>query len=230
MNQETVNKIISETEQGYDLISDKFSATRKFMWRDLEFIREKIEAQGKLLDLGCGNGRLIETLKDKNVKYYGVDVSQKLIEIARQKYPQFSQNFIKITGQDSLPFSDNFFNTAVSIAVFHHFPSHEYRLKMAQEIYRILKPEGILIVSVWNLWQWKYFSCVLANWWQKIKGKSDLAWTDCRISFQNNQGMKFNRYHHAFFVRELMGIFITQGFQIMEIKKRKNIILVARKK
>ena len=93
MKQEKINKILSELELGYDQMAEKFSGTRKNFWGDLEFIADYIETGDAILDYGCGNGRLLEILKDKKISYAGTDVSGKLIDLAKTKYPEFSQNF-----------------------------------------------------------------------------------------------------------------------------------------
>ena len=82
MNPETINRILSETESGYDQMAEKFSGTRKNFWGDLAFIADYIFDGDKILDYGCGNGRLLEILKNKKIDYVGVDVSQKLIDLA----------------------------------------------------------------------------------------------------------------------------------------------------
>lgn len=241
MKKETVEKILSETKHGYDMISRKFSQTRKHFWRNLEFIGEYVKKGDRVLDFGCGNGRLLELLDVENIEYHGVDISQKLIEHAQEQYGNPSIEFKKIAVQGSLPFIDEYFNTAFSIAVFHHFPSGDFRLQKAKEIYRVTKPGGKIVVTVWNLWpaftsfrrgrQKKYYKEIFKNWRDKILGKSDLDWNDCYISFTDNEGKKFHRFHHAFTKRELRNLFKSAGFEIesCRIIDGRNIILVAKK-
>jgi ubiquinone/menaquinone biosynthesis C-methylase UbiE len=232
MDKKAVEKILSETERGYNLMAEKFSETRKFFWRGLEFIGDYTKNGDRILDYGCGNGRLLELINNKNVEYIGVDVSQKLIDIAKSKYASDNLNFLKISSsQTSLPFKDNFFNTVYSIAVFHHLPSEELRNKTANELYRVTQPGGYIVVTVWNLWQWSYIKNILKNWLNKLLGKSRLDWNDCYINFKNNQGEVFSRYHHAFTINEIQNIFSTAGFTIekCEIINGKNIILIGRK-
>lgn len=218
----TEDKILKDIENGYDLMVEKFSNTRKYFWRDFEFIREYILDDGKILDFGCGNGRFLEMLKGKELEYFGVDVSQKLIDIAKEKYAKEGVSFQKISSSSILPFPDNFFNSVVSISVFHHFPSGHAQ-RMAKEIYRVTKPGGTAMISVWNLWQkkyWKYWLSPKAIW------KKDII-----IPFRNNQGEIFNRFHHMFRKKELEKLFGQVGFQIEKslVLNKKNIIVIGRK-
>ena len=231
MKKNTVDKILYETETGYDQMAEKFSGTRNFFWPDLQFIKDHISAGDRILDFGCGNGRLLGILQEKKIEYFGVDVSQKLIDLAKIKYPQFAQNFSKISGFDSLSFPDEFFNVIVSIAVFHHLPDKKFRLAMAQELFRVTKPGGEIIITVWNLWQPKYKKYLWKNRWRKIFFLSKLDWLDCEIPFKNNEGKIFKRFHHAYTKKDLTELFSQAGFQIekVEVVNKKNLVLIGRK-
>ena len=236
MKKEIAEKILQETEVGYDLISQKFSQTRKHFWRGLEFISDYCRENDNVLDFGCGNGRLLELLGEKKVQYCGVDVSQGLIDFAKQKYESENVKFFKLkTGTvselSSEELEDNFFNAIFSIAVFHHFPSQQYRQEAARELYNKTKEDGHIVVTVWYLFQRRYFKNILKNWLEKLQGKSQLDWNDCQISFTDNQGKKFQRFHHAFTKRELRKLFQAAGFEIekCEIVGGRNILLVGRK-
>jgi len=231
MRPEIIEKNLKNTERGYDLIAKKFSETRKHFWRSLEFAKQYIQEGDKVLDFGCGNGRLLELLKDKNITYKGVDPSQKLINLARVRYPEHKNDFIKINPTElRLPFNDEEFNSIYSIATFHHIPGKTHRQAITKELYRTLKKEGWVIVTVWNLWQSRYRLKIFRNWLHKIIGKSELDWNDCLISFTDNEGNVFERYHHAFTKRELEKLFRKAGFHIIETKKvGGNIVLVGQK-
>jgi alkylated DNA repair protein alkB family protein 8 len=213
-----LNKILSELESGYDQMADKFSQTRKFFWRDFEFIADYVEDGDKILDYGCGNGRLLEILGDKNIEYTGVDASQKLIDLAKKKYPQFSQNFHKISSSNSLPLQDNYFNKIISIAVFHHFPE-KYAEEMAKELFRIMKTQGKIIVTVWNLEQ------------ERFEGYMKKGSRDLYIPFRDNEGRVFERYHRLYTKKDLENIFSKAGFSIekSDILNERNIIIVGKK-
>ncbi|HPN96310.1 MAG TPA: methionine biosynthesis protein MetW [Candidatus Moranbacteria bacterium] len=65
MDNSQINKTLESLEAGYNRIAMKFSDTRKFFWRDLEFIADYVDSGDKVLDFGCGNGRLLKIIKNK---------------------------------------------------------------------------------------------------------------------------------------------------------------------
>jgi len=231
MDRELAKKIIQNTEKGYDLISEKFTQTRGHLWKDLEFIGSYCKKEDKVLDFGCGNGRLLDFLGKKGIEYVGVDISAKLLKEAQNQFQGPEIEFQKISGLDSLPLESDSFNVIYAIAIFHHLPSREMRKKMAAELYRILKSEGTIVITVWNLWQKKYWRQIFFNWEEKILGRSFLDWNDCYIDFQDNRGNKFERFHHAFTKRELSELFSQAGFSIgkCDTINGKNIVLVGSK-
>ncbi len=247
MKNETVEKILSELETGYDLIADKFSATRAFMWRDLGFVRDMVKPGDRVLDFGCGNGRLAGFLFGKLGKlgksgesgeYIGVDISQKLIDLAKQRYSSEKTEFIKVSANTkrsdraaekesgrtsfALPFDDDSFDIVFSIAVFHHFPSREYALKITKELHRVLKPGGKIIVTVWNLWQEQYQKFHLGEFGKLGK------WGNVYIPFKSGEKV-FNRYHHPFKMKELKELFQEAGFKTLKTKEGWNLVYIGKK-
>jgi ubiquinone/menaquinone biosynthesis C-methylase UbiE len=230
MKKENINKILSDLETGYDLVADKFSDTRKFMWRDLDFLKAMMEPGDRVLDFGCGNGRLAGFLNNKYKEFVGIDISQNLIDIASQKYSNEKTKFIKLSSvSDHLPYEDNYFDVIVSIAVFHHFPNEEYALQIAKELHRLLKPGGTMIITVWNLWQnrfWKYQWKAAKD---KVIGKSELNWKDFFLPFRSGDKL-FMRFHHAFGGKELKKIFCNAGFKAVTVRSSGKNKIVEMKK
>jgi ubiquinone/menaquinone biosynthesis C-methylase UbiE len=212
--------ILSDLETGYDLIADKFSSTRKFMWRDLEFIKDMVKPEDIILDFGCGNGRLAGFLCNGYREYIGVDISKKLIDLAKQTYSSEKTKFIKINPIfDKLPFRDNYFEEVFSIAVFHHFPSKAYTQKVLKELHRVIKPKGKIFVAVWNLWQKQYL---------EYHKKSNTSWIDAQIPFKSGEKV-FRRYHHPFKMGELEEIFLGVGFKTLKTKEGWNLLYIGGK-
>ena len=127
--------LLEKTKENYNLIAEDFSRTRSVIWLETKSLFDRYLLPGeKILDLGCGNGRYFEYLKDKKVDYFGVDNSAELIKIAKSRYQKV--NF-QIADALNLPFPDNFFDKVISIATFHHIPSGEFRIKFLNGYRRI---------------------------------------------------------------------------------------------
>lgn len=235
MKEELVKKILKDTEVGYDLISEKFSQTRNKFWKGLEFIRNFTPTNGHVFDFGCGNGRLVEILLDKDMNYVGVDVSENLINAAKKNIASLRESrkiqFLKIENDfKKLPFPSELFDTIYSIAVFHHLPSSTLRLEIAKELHRLLKKDSFIVITVWDLWQSRYRKNIFKNWQAKVLNKSNLDFNDCYVSFTDNQGNVFNRFHHAFTRHELKRLLEKSGFEVIKCQKIKgNIVVIGRK-
>ncbi len=221
--------IIKSVITGYDKIALKFHHTRLSFFRDLRFVKNYVSKDSSVLDFGCGNGRLAEFLEGEYKEYLGLDVSKNLIKIAKEKHQNEKTKFQKIRPFEKLsPFYESF-DIAFSIAVFHHFPENRYRMERAREILRTLRPGGLIIVSVWNLWQRKYYKEILKEIFKKIAGSSNLGWGDLTVSFKENSFV-FKRYHHAYTKRSLERLFIKAGFKTVKtINTGRNLVYIGQK-
>uniref|UniRef100_A0A6C0B3E4 Methyltransferase type 11 domain-containing protein n=1 Tax=viral metagenome TaxID=1070528 RepID=A0A6C0B3E4_9ZZZZ len=130
----------------YDNIADHFSDTRFCTWDFVDKFINKRTPEERGIEIGCGNGKNLCIREDLNI--IGVDTCKKFIDICNEKgLRTFHQNCCKMA------FSDNSFDYAMSIAVFHHMASDTRRYKALKEMIRILKPGGRGVISVWALKQ-----------------------------------------------------------------------------
>lgn len=86
----------------------------------------------KLLDLGCGNGNLLVQLVRSGLALTGVDLSEAMIEQARQRLDGYAELIVADAGH--LPFPADAFDVLVCNASFHHYPDPEAALK---EMHRV---------------------------------------------------------------------------------------------
>ena len=229
MNKEYAKYLLDKTRQDYNAIAESFSSTRRFVWRGLEPLYNYALPREKVLDLGCGNGRLLQIFKEIDIDYTGVDSSEKLIEVAKKLYPN-----AKFQVADALhpPFPTNHFDKIYSIAVLHHIPSEELRIKFLEGVKRVLKRDGLLILTVWDLWRWWKLGPILKFTTLKALGRSKLDFKDIFVPWR---GM-CQRYIHCFTQGELESLIERAGFKIKEVgiltipqSKEKNIYIVAKK-
>lgn len=233
MQNSTALEVIEKVKSDYDDIADQFSATRNALWSDILFINDYVKDGDRVLDLGCGNGRLLKLLKEKNITYTGIDISEKIIIQAQSLFTENDKIKFLVGNALELPFDDNEFDVVISVAFFHHIPSNELRLKTLKEVRRITSNDGVIIMTVWNLWQKKYFKFVLKNILMKIFGKSRLDFKDALIPWK--KGKNVDRYYHAFTLSELRKLvngsllkLVDVGYTIRD-KKRPNLFFIAKK-
>ncbi|MDO8436335.1 MAG: methyltransferase domain-containing protein [bacterium] len=231
MNKQYAEILLLKTREDYNLISDEFSRTRQRLWSEIKFLFDNYIAVGeKILDLGCGNGRFFKWFQEKGADYSGVDNSEKLIKIAKKNNPE--GNFL-VDDALRLSFPEGCFSKVYGIAIFHHIPSVELRLKFLQEAKRILKPNGFLILTVWKFHRPEELYLIFKYALLKIFGFSKLDFGDILDPW----GKKTDRYYHCFSERELVILTRSAGFKIKESgivkntkENRQNIYLIAQVK
>jgi ubiquinone/menaquinone biosynthesis C-methylase UbiE len=108
--------------------------------------RLMINPQDRILDLGCGTGTLIQHLFQlvPNAAIVGLDISSEMLTVARQKLPESVELHLGDVGQ--LPFPNESFNTIISTSAFHYIRNP---VQAIQEMKRVLKPDGCLIITDW---------------------------------------------------------------------------------
>lgn len=228
MEKEYAQYLLKKTSQDYNLISEDFARRREKPWPEFRFLFDNyLIPEEKILDLGCGNGRFFEFFQEKKIDYFGVDFSEKLIKIAKKKYPQAK---FQVADAFNLPFPSHYFDKVYSLSVFHHIPSEELRLQFLKEIKRVLKPKGILILTNWKPRRWKERLLILKFAILKLLTLSKLDFGDVFEPW----GKKIKRYYHFFTPKELRSLIEKSEFRIKEIGlvknergNRQNIYLIA---
>ncbi len=104
----------------------------------MPFIEDKT-----VLDIACGEGYGSKLLSSKALKVIGVDIDLETIEKASKKYGSSNLTFIQGSA-DKIPVKDGSIDTVVSFETIEHHDKHN---EMMNEIKRVLKPGGILIIS-----------------------------------------------------------------------------------
>ena len=101
-----------------------------------------IPVGGNLLDVACGNGKLLQMLSARySFNGFGADISEKMVGNAGRLNPSMT---FRTARCDALPFEDEFFDVVTVSAAFHHFPDVK---GFAKEAHRVLKPDGMLYIA-----------------------------------------------------------------------------------
>lgn len=110
----------------------------------VSFLPEKIK---NVLDAGFGDGVLLKSLSKCAQKVYGVDIhgANKMVYQMCEKEGILNKVKLFEAGVEKLPFEDSFFDAIVAVSVLEHVKDFD---KTAKEFYRVLKPNGKLIVGL----------------------------------------------------------------------------------
>jgi ubiquinone/menaquinone biosynthesis C-methylase UbiE len=114
--------------------------------RILDLAKNKVKYQ-KVLDIGCGPGMISTDLLEISEQVWGIDISEDMINIARERFnaTEFhSKIHFQVGDAEKLQFPDQYFDVVVCLGVFRYLDSRE---KGLQEIYRVLKPKGTVIIT-----------------------------------------------------------------------------------
>ena len=104
-----------------------------------------VQPDWKILEVGCGIGRLMRPLREQVARVDGVDASASMIACA-ETYLKDVPNGIVLTndGKTLHSFPSNFYDFTFAFTVFQHIRSHMVVMSYLNEMYRVLKPGGFL--------------------------------------------------------------------------------------
>lgn len=238
MDKQTEKELLKIVHDNYDQVSEKFSQTRKYIsnsWAELKRIAAGIKDGESVLDIGCGNGRLLELIGDRRVGYVGVDNSEKLLEQARINY--LGHRFIQGDILDLGRLPELNFDYVFAIALIHHIPDRELRGKALKQLKNKVGVNGTIVISTWNLWSrvWvkqKFRQKIIKFALLKIIGKNQMDFGDVLFDWKNNRGERVSkRYYHAFTKCGLKKLGRKAGLKVEKIFKDKhNYYLILKNK
>ena len=175
----------------YDEIALDFHRTRRALWPGVVKFLKGLGSGSRILDVGCGNGKYL-SLRAVDCEVHGCDKCKELVEIAGANHPGAS--VVYGDGLEGLPYADESFDAVMSIAVVHHLETVDDRMKFIREMMRVLKPGGVMFVSVWALEARK------DSWVDAGGGDFMVPWAD-----------KCMRFYHLFSKEEAIGLVDDDG-------------------
>ncbi len=133
----------------YDSYMRKITFGRERILRETTVSLAQVKPGDCVLEIGCGTGTLTLAAKRQagpSGKVFGIDVIPGMIELSQRKAAQANEDVtFKLGSMDDIPFSENQFDVVMcSFMIFHM--SEMVRRKGIAEIYRVLKPQGRLLV------------------------------------------------------------------------------------
>lgn len=197
----------------YDEIGSHFSRTRQKTygsassnWPVTDTYLAKLEKGQSVLDIGCGNGKLVSGLP-KGVAYVGTDFSKTLLKEAKLLYPKHDFRYGDVVDPDH--WKDlGMYDAIFCVAVLHHIPEKEQQLYVLKEARKHMKKGAFLYLTVWNLWQEKFAQYHLNS--AELK-KADPKW----VEIPYNKDWK--RFCVAFDIQTLIDLLVEAGFDVKDL-------------
>lgn len=210
-------RIIRKVERDYNSIASEWDRSRSHPSAMKKKLLKSIKVGMEVLDVGCGNGLMIPEVIKRGGKYTGIDISAKLLAIAKRRYQkELSAKKIRLVKANAikLPFKDNSFDFIFSLAVLHHIPSVKLREGFFSEVYRVLKSDRRAVIKVWNL---------LSSWASQRYGikrlleEDNSAERDLLIPWKATPSQEIKRYFHLFSSQELINLAKDAGFKNIRV-------------
>lgn len=162
-------KTVSDTQpvrRRYERLAGQYDRRwQPYIDATLEEVLRALPCDGssQLLDVPCGTGELARRLltRGQQVRYTGADLSHTMLRQASDKIEPGQATWIE-ANVSCLPFGDAAFDTVVCANSFHYFRSP---LQSAQELRRVLRPGGQLILVDWCD---DYLMCKLCSIWLRF--------------------------------------------------------------
>ncbi|MCF7860478.1 class I SAM-dependent methyltransferase [Patescibacteria group bacterium] len=208
-NLEKLKKIVLDS---YELTAEHFSSTRsKIAAPDFIWASEQIKADDFVLDAGCGNGRLLDYIKNNPDRYLGIDQSSSLVDIAKNLHPGYS---FKKTDLISLAIPSQKFSLIFCSAVLSHIPGRKDRIKALQNFLTVSSPGARLVISFWKM-KGKYKNNIYLNFFKKIIGQYQFPLRELVFPWKDSKGKETClRYYHYFTKKSFKQEILRAGWKI----------------
>ena len=167
----------------YQKIAKDFSQTRGYLWKSVKQFVTEIEKKSIVIEIGSGNGKNLYRDDCYNMAF---DLCSEFTAITSDKGIESV-----IANGLHLPVRDNMSDYTLCIAMLHHLTEIDRRLQVLQEIVRITKPGGKLLIQVWAMEQPK-------------ESRRTFLVQDNMVPFQrSDKKYKIERFYHIFREGEL---------------------------
>jgi len=216
--------------EAFDTIAERFSCSRRRIWKSLEGVGP---FDGEfILDLGAGSGRNTRYLIERGARFVvAADLSPEMLRVLVSNLKANQREFVQPVRCDALflPFLESAFDKVIFVATVHHIPCKILRLRAMEEVKRVLKRNGLVLVTAWSIVQLRFLihlHAIIINW---LKGRE---FGDLYVPWG-----EVMRFYHLFTLRELRALVEGSGLHIEKAYGEKvssrifaeNCVVLARK-
>lgn len=195
--------ILKNLKDTYNQIASNHSHYYPTLWpglkHHLKVHLSNLKANQKVLDLGCGHGRLLKNLP-QDINYTGIDFSSAWLNKARQNFPR--QNFIQADLTNPQTWQNlGKFDAILAIALIHHLPKKSQQLFILKQAKKHLNNNGFILLTTWNLCQPKFLTQHLKSLPLKLK---HLNLRFLKIPYKNTNQKRFYTTLNPRYIKKLI--------------------------
>lgn len=197
---------------------DTYFSEHNLLRLDREFLDRHFERPGRLLDLGCGTGRLAVHFAERGFSVVGVDLSERMLAVAREKCEEKGVPISLILGNicELGAFRDETFDYVISMfSTLGMVIGADQRATVVRSAARLLRPGGLFGIHVHNWW-YNLTDPQGRRWLLSDLGKRVLHKPDAGDKVMGNyRGIPGLRLH-VFTAREILRLMTLEGFRLVE--------------
>lgn len=192
MKANIIEQLVEINNQFYLKVGEDFDKSRNYFWKGWDELIPYLKPNTNLIDIGCGNGRFAEFIKDLQITYLGIDNNEYLIKKAINKNLEFA-TFENIDILKMFDLANNF-KYICMFGILHHIPSFELRISFIKNLITKLNSSGLLIMSIWQFTQAPNFAKNIVSVNDFGIGNDDIEPND--YLYKWNRGVSAIRYCH----------------------------------
>jgi SAM-dependent methyltransferase len=195
MQKKIVDLLLDLNRRFYSQFAEVFSASRARTEPGLERILDGIRPRERVLDLGCGSGR-VALLLPPGALYVGVDYAQEVLDLAEEA-SQAATATTKFIQADLLtdPWIERIagtFDWVILRAVLHHIPGYENRLSILRRAALVTAPKGHILLANWQFLRIKRLRKRVLPWETIDLGAEDVEPGDYLLDWRRQgRGLRY---------------------------------------
>jgi ubiquinone/menaquinone biosynthesis C-methylase UbiE len=188
---------------------------------DEDFVERHCPTPGRLIDLGCGTGRLLLAFARRGFQVVGVDLSAEMLAVAREKAAEagVAVSLVQANLAELNAVADGAFDYAACLfSTLGMVRGADIRRRVVDHVFRVLRPGGRFVLHVHNRW-FNAFDPVGRRW--LVRNLLASALDRDKVGDRDmpvHQGIA-GLTLHSFTRTEVIRLLRRAGFRIVEVQK-----------
>lgn len=220
MDSATIRRLTALNAQFYADHALAFAQRRRAPQAGAQRLLTRLQTGERVLEIGCGDGKLIPAVLERGATYTGVDLSPELLQLAARRVAP-PQTVELLTADLADPHWAQTWQSATfhwiwALAVFHHVPGYATRVRAVQQCAALLAPGGQCAISNWQFTRSTKLRTHTVPWAMLGLTEVDVEPKDYLLNWERNERTGL-RYVHLLDETEARQLAAEAGLSVSEI-------------